>query len=207
MFRYFNDVSYAEDFMSGSVRFGSLDQYQRIEDSTRRDENEGQGLVREWRDDRQAICVTQGVAPRTISSPGHVERHSEMGNPVFILCFTRPPLERSKFGAFPVEVVDTDKLISEVHASLDKACPWQRNAALVVWDVHYDKGEIATDSRDPVRLAVAQKRRRFLEERETRLVLISHNVVVRDEEGRAPIPNFLTVKVSRSLDSCMRRHY
>jgi hypothetical protein len=180
VFRYFNHESHAESFLAGAVRFGSLDRYVRIEDDRRRDETEGQGLVREWRDDRQAALVSGREAGRTIASPGHVERHSEVGNPVFILCFTRPPLEHSKFGPFAVEILDSKRLVDDIHSSLDATCKWQKNATITIWEVDYDKGEATqTTKRDPLRLAVAQKPPWFIDERETRIVLISHNIVVR----------------------------
>lgn len=207
MFRYFDDASHAEAFISGAVRFGSLDRYRRIEDPNRRDQTEGHGSVREWREERQAVLLTQG-ATQVINSPGYVERDSEIGNPVFILCFTRPPLERSKHGHFPVEILEPNRFLSDVRSSLDDNCPWQRNATLVYWDVDYDKGEVvASDSRDSLRLAAAQKPHRFADERETRLVLISHNMVVRDSDGHAPIPDYLTVRVTASLEQYIRRHY
>jgi len=198
LYKCFSNSEYASAFLRGQVRFGSLSFYRRIEDPGRGDADEGYGRAREWRDDRTAV-VTQGSNAREVNSPGEVVRHSELGNPVFICCFTEPREEdwskiKREFGSYVVQIDDQDRLCQDIHAALDHSCEWQKNAATVMWSVTYDKDQLVSDKDfDPVRRSVAQKSGKYSYQAESRVVLISYSM-------QKSIPESVTVNIGRQLE-------
>jgi len=122
VYRVFKSREFAERFLAGEIRFGSLEYYRGVEDGGRGDRTEGHGLHREYRKDRKAVRLSPAGAEEFVS-PGDVSVHSEVGNHVYVCCLTQPPDEaawkqvRADFGEFVVEIDDAERLQQNVQAS------------------------------------------------------------------------------------------
>jgi hypothetical protein len=201
VYRVFRERAHAEEFLSGRIRFGHLGLYRAIESKGRGDPREGFGEHREYRADRTAVVIQDGVGTE-VASPGEVTTHAECGNPIFVCCFTTPPDPaawariRDEFGDFVVEIDDSERLIRDIGSALDPADPWQRRAGLALWPAEYTRGELLTAETSPsftdsLRRSATQKARRDSYQYETRAVLFSHGVWQVD--GQPPEVMYVTL--------------
>jgi len=203
LYRVFTHRHHAEEFLSGAIRFRPLDAYRAMEHAARGDPGEGMARHREHRADRTAVVIQNGVG-REVASPGEVTVHTEVGNPVFLCCFTAPPDAaaweriRKEFGDIVVEVADSQQLIADLQAAVNQNDPWQ-HGALVLWPVAYNKGELlgtTREQRDPIRHAATQKAPEHAYQHEHRIVLISY--AMPQVDGEPPDP--LYIQLPKALE-------
>jgi len=199
--RCFRSREHAEQFLSGRIRFGHLQHYQRNYEPSRRDPSEGVGRAREWRDDREAVHIKGGRA-RVVASPGEITRHADFGNPTFICCCTNPPEGKwapvlKDFGEYVVRITDPKQFCTDLRGALSDSDPWQRHGNLAVFPVTYDKGELRPTSADPpdgtevMKLATTQKPREYEHQFEHRIILISYGDVPKDGKSAGTPPDFI----------------
>lgn len=202
LYRVFTHAEHAKEFLSGTIRFRPLDAYRNMEHAARGDPEEGRARHREYRDDRTAIVLNGGTAA-VVASPGEVTVRGEVGNQIYLCCFTSPPDEaswtriRKEFGDVIVEVSDMERLVTDLGRAAQQQDPWQRGA-IVLWPVIYNKGELldsSRDQRDPIRLAVTQKASGYAYQHEHRIVLISHGV----EQIHSAPPDPLYIRLPEAL--------
>ena len=206
LYRCFTCREYADQFLSGRVRFGILQYYKELEEKGRGDPSEGRGVHTEYRGDRTAVVISAGTATQVVS-PGPVTVTSECGNPVYIYSLTDPPDDaawkcvRRDFGGIVVEIDDVERLRVEIAAALDPADPWKRGAPVALWPAEYRKGEALSPTADaeliadPLKRAVTLKPRSYDYQHEQRLVLFSYGVWQEDGDP----PQFLTVRLPEPL--------
>lgn len=209
LYRCFTTDAHARSFLAGDIWFGLLDGYRTAEGAGRRDQQEGQGRVREMRDDREALVIREGRG-RVVNSPGEVNVHSSTGNTIFVCCFTHPQEAdwdrvREEFGQHVVEVLDFDRLVADIRSSLPDRDLWQRHAAVAVYPIDYDKGILAkrregeSEGDHTMRRAIAQKAPDFAYQAEQRIALITMpdlNTVV---PKLPPAPPGLMVRIGHEL--------
>jgi len=211
LFRCFRERFYADEFLSGKIRFGYLQHYRTNYESPRRDVDEGSGRIREWRGDRQAAVIT-GTATEIVESPGEVSVDSELGNFVFICCLTAPPDDKwapviRDFGEFVVRISDPQRFLLDIQAALSDDDQWQHHASVELFPVEYSKDELvpargpAQRQNDAIRLAIAQKLSKYSYQFEHRIALISYALPIPDDAqaGRLP-PEHLYVNIGRPLE-------
>jgi hypothetical protein len=69
-----------------------------------------------------AVVLKDGAGTE-VASPGEVAVHTEVGNPVFLCCFTVPPDEpawariRQEFGDVVVEIAESERLVADLQVS------------------------------------------------------------------------------------------
>ena len=155
VYRVFDDIQYAEDFINGSIRFSRLQNYKHIEDELRRDNTEGEAHV-----------IHDGL-----------HHHSSFAsNSFYILCFHRTleAAQQSKFGKFIVEITNPRQLAIEITKWLDKQ-PYKHFGGIEGVNVEYSHGEevdIEPTTIELARLTYSQKPIFFSDEDEFRLIFI-----------------------------------
>lgn len=210
LYRCFNERSHADEFLNGRIRFGELRHYRANYEGPRHDVDEGDGRIREWRNDRKAMVI-EGSAAQMVDSPGEVNVSSQFGNHVFICCLTLPPDNKwapviGDFGEFVVRISDRQRFLKDIRAALSSD-QWQKNASVELFPVEYSKDELvqtrdtAQRQNDAMRLAIAQKLPKYSHQFEHRIALISYAPPIRDdaEAGKLP-PEHLYVNIGRALE-------
>lgn len=209
LYRCFSTREHAEQFLGGRIRFGYLQHYQAAYESPRRDADEGAGRVREWRDDREAMHFKAGRG-KIVSSPGEITRHAGFSNITFICCCTNPPSGQwsrvlADFGGHVVRISDPMRFCRDVRDALSERDRWQRHGNIALFEVAYDKDELRPATADPpdgedvMRLAVAQKSRRYEHQFEYRVLLISYAAVAHDASPEDRPPDHIEVTLGRPL--------
>ena len=155
VYRVFNDIEYAKDFINGTIRFNLLHNYRHIEDERRRDITEGEAHV-----------VHNGLNHRS----------SFASNSFYILCChkTLESAKESKFGKFIVEITNPQQLATEITKWLEKQS-YKHYGGIEGVNVEYSHGEetdIKPTGIELARLTYAQKPNLFSDENEFRFVFI-----------------------------------
>jgi hypothetical protein len=190
LFKTYENREHATAFIKeGVIRLGSLEDYKRIEDETRRDPLEGEG--------RQKV---RGVAGSL------VERSVVTIHPLYAFCMCSPDADRAtrqEFGPFTVRIVDPEAFVRDVEESVRSLAEREgRSPTIDVCGVDYDKdeeGDCSEEfwSRKEYRLIYAQKPRRFEMDREVRIVAMLSG-------GPNGAPGSLTVKLKRFTEYLQR---
>jgi len=211
LYRCFKEKAYADEFLSGKIRFGYLPHYRTNYEGARRDADEGVGRIREYRRDRTAAVIT-GSAVEMVDSPGEVSVSSQFGNLVFICCLAAPPDDKwapviEDFGEFVVRISDAQRFCSDIQAALSDKDRWQHHASVELIPVEYSKDELvptrdaAQQQNDVMRLAIAQKLPKYSYQFEHRIALISYAPPIPDDaEAGALPPEHLYVDIGRPLE-------
>lgn len=159
LFRAFKCRSYAEDFIQGKFRLGSLDEYRNMPDASRHDASEGTASYR---------------------SVGGIETHADNGNfkMLYVLCCSTKDVDisylRKKMGEYIVKIHDPSALAREMERYI------QNNRVPTLNGIHgglveYTKNEVKhgeLNSSDDFDLSLRQKNRGYAEECEYRLFFI-----------------------------------
>jgi hypothetical protein len=153
LFRRFSELKYAEAFVHGSIRLGSLRYYREIEDPLRRDELEGFGHF---------------------TSDGE-EWHIDIDAPIYVLCMSRPngnaPPGAGALGENVVIVHDPAALAADLERQM-RVDGIQCFGPVHGRRVEYTGGEVVNVPDAPMARAlysVSQKPARFQAEREYRI--------------------------------------
>lgn len=177
LYKAYTDERHARAFVdAGKVRLGALRQYQGIEDAKRRDSTEGEAHVR-FRDIVTRIhFVPNSSETYTSESPGTMEAHSSLGNPMFLFCTSLPDVDtemlKRKFGQFLVKIENPVQLCEDIHRAMESR-GWKIRVAATA--VEYTKGDIVEADPGPsggARLSYTQKAKEFSEEHEFRFVAV-----------------------------------
>ena len=156
LFRAFKCMSYAEDFIQGKFRLGSLDEYRNMPDASRHDASEGTASYR---------------------SANGIETHADNGNfkMLYVLSCATKDVELNylsmKFGEHIVKINDPSALAREMENFLEN------NRVRTFNGVHgrlveYTKNEVKHGEPDNFDLSLRQKNRGYAEESEYRLFFI-----------------------------------
>lgn len=177
LYRAFKKEGDRRDFLErGNFVMRPLSYYREIEDSSRRDEDEGEGRVRVVRprpvvsDDRKS--VTHEI--------GEVFFGTASVNPVYILCFFGPEVDLNYLLAkgfrYGVRIDQPQTLVSEIGRYLDRQPYLPHTMWLHCIQVRYDKGEVVKELPEPgsearLLMSCGQKANRFRGDCEYRIVL------------------------------------
>lgn len=176
LYRAFKKKEYAEQFISGKIRFGSIYKYKRIEDLKLQDKTEGEAHV-----------TVDNVDHHSMNASTHT----------YIYCFHRS-IEAAKeagFGEYIVRLENPISLAISITDSL-KMLNGKFYGGVEGVVVEYNKGESrpeAMSTLEMARLTYAQKPRcPFVIENELRFVVLS-----KDAYG-----NIFEVNINKVIDNC-----
>jgi len=181
LYKGFDEEKYAHDFVeAGTFIMRTLEYYRTIEDSIRKDKDEGEG--------RLVTSAYRPVLTLDKKTGEVVSKSSEYGpvffgtgsiNPRYIYCFSGPSVDIKYLARRYKYVVRLDNpmlLVSEISTYLSHLNNLPDTMWLDCIQVRYDKDESIDQLPEPasqerLRLSYAQKRRSFSSECEFRLVL------------------------------------
>lgn len=212
VYRYFSDIKWANSFVEGNIRFGSLSYYKSLEDSARRDENEGSSL----------FGHEGGLLVNNISTgvggvmPGYLFESSVKSDEIFILCLSRrfdETLLRQFNASACVEIKNIPAFIKRVRSFLPK------NSTSYYKRVQYYKESDNPNPRWAVpELISSSKLDRYAHEEESRLLfsttdalsfesvylkLVHHSIQQSIEQPKIP---FFDLKIGKIQDICILRN-
>jgi len=179
VYRAFDELQYAEDFLQGKFRLGSLCRYRGIEDKNRRDGTEGYG---------------------SYIDSNEINHHIENGNVPYILSLANADVNlellAKKMGPFVVQINEPMALASEIEQHLED------NGTRTFNGVHgrlveYSKGgaiDRPLDQAERFTLSIIQKLPCFSEESEYRLFTIFN------QAPRTVVADYYYVNLGDSLD-------
>lgn len=182
LYRAFDKEEYVRSFIEqGVVRMLPLQHYCEIEDSKRKDRDEGEGRV--------VIHMNRPVLTLDQKSGKTLSKTNEFGpvffgtgsiNPRYILCFSGPQVDvkhlASQYGGYVVCLSQPNKLVCDIASYLEQ-CP---NMPDTMWlkciQVRYDKDQLVSTLPDPAteersEMSYGQKNPKFSSDYEYRLVL------------------------------------
>ena len=156
IYKVFNKLKYAEDFLNGIIRFSKLSYYQSIEDKKRRDDSEGDAYVL-YDEIRQY--------------------HSRFASNSFYIFCTHNTLESSKLGKFGKYIVEINnpKDLSIKISNYLSSLPAKHFGGIEGINIKYSYGEKFDNkptSEEMARLSYSQKPLTFKDEYEFRFVFI-----------------------------------
>lgn len=174
LYRAFDKLEHAHDFLNGKIRFGKLDYYRNIENHNRQDVSEGIGHF---------ICNGKS---------SFVEFAS---NEIFILCFYKSlnAAKKHNIGNHMVKIQNPMCLAEEITHHLH-TLPGKFFGGIEGCNVEYTKGhDIPKVPGNPeiARLAYVQKPDRYGDEDEFRFIILRKNQNNNDE--------FLLINLEKSL--------
>ena len=171
LFRTFDHLEYAQQFLNGFVRFGTVLGYVNIEDEGRRDPTEGTGHY---------------------TSSGIITKIQFCSNVFYSLCFHRDLKSaiETGHGKYVVEISDPLYLAEEITRSL-RTLASKHFGGVEGVIVEYDKGqerEGELDSYQKSRLTYSQKFEKYAHENEFRFVFCrkefaGNNLIIRLPSG------------------------
>ena len=120
-YKAYNNENYAKQFIDcGNFLMGCINSYRYIEDQSRRDPTEGNGLTKE-----PGIVTSYGISPnpeeKTILKRefGYQEHHTELSNTRFCFCTCLPDVDfeymKKQFGRFIVKIEKPRKLAEDIN--------------------------------------------------------------------------------------------
>jgi len=178
--RFFRQESHARSFVTGQIRFGSLDRYRTIE-GARRDETEGRVSLL-WNLENPVYCQSSSLNPFYILSSSHLDADRRV--------------LRQRFGEHVVEIEDTRALLERINIQR-KAHPAFLTECTIE-AVPYDKDKLVDPKPyliPPYEYSCCQKPRRFEDEREIRYIL-------RCDVGTPLPPDPVVLEVGDCRDIC-----
>ena len=192
LLKYFPKKEYADQFLAGSIRLGSLHYYANIEDAARQDSGEGKGAFVAAA--KSVITVhfdEDGEAVGQSEAPGDIHHHIDLGNPTYIVCCTDPEdadidALKNKFGPFVVRINDPMLLgqaLTDHFTGLEKPHPLA-NGIVECARVAYDKGgrrDAEPNNEEMFRAAFTQKPPNYADENEVRLVVMCRQPLKKEE--------------------------
>lgn len=179
LYRFFKKKDYMRQFLQGSIRFGSLDEYRQIEDEKRRDVDEGRARGK-YKTDKIRYLKISNETGKVIEGgykPGDIFITGDSPNKYFIVAFSdeRANLKMlsEKFESkYVVKIKNPRKLLD----LLNRNCNFSWKVGRVILEqVKYDKDNYITMEGDnphlPFGYHFAQKPESFVDECEWRIVI------------------------------------
>lgn len=177
-YRCFSRPEFAEAFLNGVFRLGSIRRYREIEDANRQDTEEGLGHFKDEGGDR----------------------YPELGNEIFILCLSTPDVDqeylKAKMGGYVVKICDANALARDIEEGLNKI-ELKVFGGIRGRHVRYDKAMklcIQDDAWARAELSVIQKPEVYKSECEYRYFAILNRDVPNVNQ------RFLELKLERRLE-------
>lgn len=202
LLRFIEKEEYADQFISGQIRFGLLDYYKKIE-GARQDEKEGQ-VSFFW--DLKAPTVIIDSNTRQII--GHAESNQNISyrgssiNPYYIVSTSHPDVNKQllakKFGYFIVRINDPQALLERIKVAWQQH-DWALNDHVVIVPTEYNKDEVLEPNEyliPPHEYSYCQKPPSFSDEQEFRYVLVCRI------DTKRTLNNHLTLNVGDCRDIC-----
>ena len=179
VYKAFNEREYLEWFIDeGKFRLGNLRTYKSIEDLARRDNDEGTAVYRRpgmvtsvaFSKDNDDTFVTE--------APGHINTHTELGNPKFVFCTSLPNVNlqymKERFGKYIVKITEPKTFAQDISQYL-YSIPTRFAGGIEGIEIQYNRNEIIEkelDNKDRVTLSYSQKSFEFKDETEFRFVAL-----------------------------------
>jgi len=179
LFRVFDKLEYAQQFLDGYLRFGTVLGYTKIDDEGRIDETEGTGhIVYEGSDTKIEFC----------------------SNIFYALCchLTLNAALKSGHGKYIVEIFNPLHLAEDITRIL-RSSSAKHFGGIEGVEIQYDKGEVVEDelsSYDKSRLTYCQKPPDYAQEEEFRFVFCRKEFA----------GNYLFIKVARGVSGVIQQH-
>ena len=203
LLRFFEKKEYAEQFLAGVIRLGSLFYYKSDADQEcdadeeRNDPSEGRGLITAQVENVVTVKTNIDFDRIKISeAQGYWSYHLSYAGPLYILSFTDPQkadiakLKKTKLGKHVVQITDPRRLgqqLTDRFSKLDSTDPF---CGMIVqcFRVRYDENEHQDTepmTSDLFELSVAQKPAQFAEQCEVRLVVPTEmHKFEKDKDGK-----------------------
>jgi hypothetical protein len=205
LYRAFSKKEYAEDFIVGKIRFGSLNYYRRIERDPRQDTTEGIGKARYKSNISSVKIDKQSGESLEFEQPGLMNLKTNSPNSMYILSLSGSDIDleylSNKFGRYIVKISQLEKFKED----LNKAFPL-RIFPIQFEKVQYNKGFVVDIPEDDLsfylKLSYAQKPEEYSQEKEYRYVAIVKEPIL-DEDGN----NILDSKQHIPIDIGKRLAY
>ena len=179
LFRVFDKLEYAQQFLDGYLRFGTVLGYTKVDDEGRRDETEGTGhIVYEGSDTKIEFC----------------------SNIFYALCchLTLNAALKSGHGKYIVEIFNPLHLAEDITRIL-RSSSAKHFGGIEGVKIQYDKGEVVEDklsSYDKSRLTYCQKPASYAHEEEFRFVFCRKEFA----------GNYLFIKVTGGVSGVIQQH-
>lgn len=198
LFKTFKEKNQANDFINkGAFRLGHICTYKKIEDASRKDEEEGKSHYKK-RSDSATLNVLEHADGSSDCNYTHGEQncYDETPQSIYLFCCSAPTVNPNlldKFGKYTVRINQPQNLIRDLNNFFqqNKEIKIVGKAHLV--EVRYDKGTTLPDPDDPIKLIYSQKPAKFKEEREWRFVIMLDYKCHFKED-------FLPVNLNKKLD-------
>ena len=179
LYKSFDTLEFAQQFLSGYIRFGNVLEYKEIEDENRRDITEGTGHY---------------------STNGKDTKIMFASNVCYALCCHKDIMSalKSKHGKYIVEISNPLHLAEELTSSLSNLTS-KHFGGIEGVHIDYNKGEEKANklvSHTSSRLTYSQKPKRFLHENEFRFVFI------REEYAGS----YLSIKINNPISGAIHEY-
>ncbi|MDP2223896.1 MAG: hypothetical protein Q8J83_05740 [Nitrosomonas sp.] len=208
LYRFFDKHEYAEAFMAGRVRFGTLQSYkEEYEDKERGDRTEGMGDL-QVSGEALIVNVARGMS-RTVPGIENLAVRADPRNH-FIACFMACdeddlPVRAKEFGEHCVAIEDPAALIDDLRKALQNDAFLAVNPPALEWgEVRYDKGaQVAKQFTRDEKLILAwiQKPEAYAHQKEFR---IHFNFTSHELIGS---PSHHTLSIGKVLPYCKLRAF
>lgn len=178
LYKFFEKKKHRDQFLQGSIRFGSLEKYREIEDKKRRDTDEGRARGKYKTDKMMYLKISNdtGKVVERGYKTGDIFITGDSPNKYFIFALSDERIDlktlSEKFGKYVVKITDIEKL----RDLLNKNCNFSwRVGRIILEQVKYNKDNYITMEGDsphlPIGYHFAQKPETFAEECEWRIVI------------------------------------
>ncbi len=202
LLRFLEKEEYADQFISGQIRFGLLDYYKKVE-GARQDEKEGR-VSFFW--DSKAPAVMKDSNTRQIigqaQSNQNINYRGSSMNSYYVVSTSHPDVDKQllakKFGAFIVRINDPQTLLERMKMAWQQH-DWALNDHVVLAPAKYNKDEVLETNEyliPPPDYSYCQKPPSFSDEQEFRYVLICRI------DPKRTLNDHLTLNVGDCRDIC-----
>ena len=203
LLRFFKKRKYAEEFISGIIRVGSLRYYQCIEDEKRKDPNEGSSSFTVLDENILTVKTNTNLDIGEISvAPGIMHINAITADPIYILSCTDPQRAdiaklKEEFGKHVVRISDPIELGQKLTYKFFELDPKHPFACKKVDCCKVSYGVNQLRDKEPSnheihKSSIAQKPAKFSKEGEVRLIVI---------------PDLLKFKKNRDGDRVFDNYY
>ena len=179
-YKVYNNKEYAKQFINtGTFLMGCINSYRHIEDQSRRDPTEGNGLTKE-----PGIVTSYGFSQNPnekticVKEFGYNVHHTELLNPKFCFCTSLPEVDliymKKQFGRFIVKIKEPRQLAEDINDYLFSTGEKYR---IEGWKIVYNKGqksERELTANERIDLSYKQKPEEFIDDFEFRIVAIRY---------------------------------
>jgi hypothetical protein len=177
LYRAFEKLEHAQNFLNGIIRLGSLNEYRKTEDGNRSDPTEGYGRIfQTGKVDIITIHPNNSITKKSDES-GLIHHQITSLDDIYVLSLSYPLNEdinhlRKKYGSHIVQINQANLFIQHLRDAIEKSTTGSVEFVKIIYNKDEESAEkIHKNSR--LKLAYAQKHKKFEADQEYRLVYIT----------------------------------